>query len=59
MAGSQRYQGQAGYVLHGYRYQETSLIIEMFTREFGRVGSMSKLEGWAQELLTKSGRPPQ
>ena len=42
MAGSQRYQGQAGYVLHGYRYQETSLIIEMFTREFGRVGMVAK-----------------
>ena len=42
MASSQRYQGQAGYVLHGYRYQETSLIVEMFTREFGRVGMVAK-----------------
>lgn len=33
---------QPGYVLHSYPYQETSLIVEIFTREFGRVGVVAK-----------------
>lgn len=37
-----RYKDQAGYVLHGYPYQETSLIVEVFTREFGRVAMVAK-----------------
>jgi DNA repair protein RecO (recombination protein O) len=39
---STRHKEQAGYVLHSYPYQETSLIIELFTREFGRVGVVAK-----------------
>jgi DNA repair protein RecO (recombination protein O) len=39
---STRYKDQAGYVLHSYPYQETSLIIEVFTREFGRVAMVAK-----------------
>lgn len=37
-----RHKDEAGYVLHGYPYQETSLIIEVFTREFGRVAMVAK-----------------
>ena len=37
-----RHKEQPGYVLHSYPYQETSLIVEMFTREFGRVGMVAK-----------------
>jgi DNA repair protein RecO (recombination protein O) len=37
-----RHKDQAGYVLHSYPYQETSLIIEVFTREFGRVAMVAK-----------------
>ncbi len=39
---STRHKEQPGYVLHSYPYQETSLIIEMFTREFGRIGVVAK-----------------
>ncbi len=37
-----RHKEQPGYVLHSYPYQETSLIVEMFTREFGRIGMVAK-----------------
>lgn len=37
-----RHKDEAGYVLHSYPYQETSLIIEIFTREFGRVAMVAK-----------------
>lgn len=33
---------QAGFVLHGRHYSETSLILEVFTREQGRVGLLAK-----------------
>ena len=41
-AKSIRRKEQSGYVLHSYPYQETSLIVELFTREFGRVGVVAK-----------------
>ena len=34
--------GQPGFVLHSYPYKETSLIIDMFTREHGRVALIAK-----------------
>lgn len=34
--------GQPGFVLHSYPYKETSLIIDMFTRDHGRVGLVAK-----------------
>jgi DNA repair protein RecO (recombination protein O) len=37
-----RITGQPGFVLHSYPYKETSLIIDMFTRDFGRVGLVAK-----------------
>jgi DNA repair protein RecO (recombination protein O) len=42
MAKGNRHKEQPGYVLHSYPYQETSLIIEVFTREFGRVAMVAK-----------------
>ncbi len=41
-AKSVRHKEQPGYVLHSYPYQETSLIVEVFTREFGRVAMVAK-----------------
>lgn len=37
-----RVTGQPGFVLHSYPYKETSLIVDMFTRDFGRVGVVAK-----------------
>ena len=37
-----RHKEQPGYVLHSYPYQETSLIVELYTREFGRIGVVAK-----------------
>jgi DNA repair protein RecO (recombination protein O) len=39
---STRHKDQPGFVLHSYPYQETSLIVEVFTREFGRVAMVAK-----------------
>ena len=33
---------EAGYVLHTYPYKETSLIVEAFTRRFGRVALLAR-----------------
>jgi len=33
---------EPGYVLHTYPYKETSLIVELFTRNHGRVGLLAK-----------------
>lgn len=37
-----RVMGQPAFVLHSYPYKETSLIIELFTRDFGRVALIAK-----------------
>jgi len=37
-----RAEHQAGYVLHTYPYKETSLIVEAFTRNFGRVALLAR-----------------
>jgi DNA repair protein RecO (recombination protein O) len=33
---------ESGYVLHAYAYKETSLVVEVFTRRFGRVGLLAR-----------------
>ena len=33
---------EPGFVLHAYAYKETSLIVEAFTRRFGRVGLLAR-----------------
>ncbi|MBC7802650.1 MAG: recombination protein O N-terminal domain-containing protein, partial [Candidatus Parcubacteria bacterium] len=37
-----RAQHEPGFVLHAYPYKETSLIVEVFTRAFGRVGLLAR-----------------
>ena len=37
-----RVNGQPGFVLHSYPYKETSLIVDMFTRDHGRIGLVAK-----------------
>ena len=37
-----RVTGQPAFVLHSYPYKETSLIVEVFTRDFGRVPLIAK-----------------
>jgi DNA repair protein RecO (recombination protein O) len=37
-----RAEHEAGYVLHTYPYKETSLIVELFTRRFGRVALLAR-----------------
>ena len=37
-----RVAGQPGFVLHSYPYKETSLIIDLFSREHGRVALIAK-----------------
>lgn len=38
----ERRDGQSAFVLHAYPYKETSLIVEAFARDFGRVGLVAK-----------------
>ena len=42
MRGAQRVAEQSGFVLHSYPYSETSLVVESFTREHGRVPLVAK-----------------
>src|SRR5690606_28964742 len=37
-----RISGQPGFVLHSYPYKETSLIIDLFSRDHGRVALIAK-----------------
>src|ERR1700674_2757272 len=37
-----RAEHEPGYVLHTYPYKETSLIVEAFTRRFGRVSLLAR-----------------
>jgi DNA repair protein RecO (recombination protein O) len=39
---AQRISGQPGFVLHSYPYKETSLIVDLFTRDHGRIGVVAK-----------------
>ncbi|MGZ8288342.1 MAG: DNA repair protein RecO [Telluria sp.] len=40
--GDHRILGQPAFVLHSYPYKETSLIVDVFTRDFGRIGVVAK-----------------
>ena len=42
MSARQRIDQQPGFVLHSYPYRETSLIVEVFSRDHGRVGLVAK-----------------
>jgi DNA repair protein RecO (recombination protein O) len=39
---SSRADAQPAFVLHSYPFRETSLVVELFTRDFGRVGVVAK-----------------
>lgn len=39
---SDRHDDEPAYVLHAYAYKETSLIVEAFVREHGRIGMVAK-----------------
>jgi DNA repair protein RecO (recombination protein O) len=41
-ARSDRVHQQPGFVLHSYPYRETSLIVDVFTREYGRIPLIAK-----------------
>lgn len=41
-AGKHRQDGQQAYVLHSIPYRETSLIVEVFSRDHGRVGLVAR-----------------
>lgn len=41
-AAAGRITGQPAFVLHSYPYKETSLIVDMFTRDHGRIGLVAK-----------------
>ena len=42
MSVRQRIDQQPGFVLHSYPYRETSLIVEVFSRDHGRIGLVAK-----------------
>lgn len=42
MSARQRVDQQPGFVLHSYPYRETSLIVEVFSRDHGRIGLVAK-----------------
>jgi DNA repair protein RecO (recombination protein O) len=42
VSAKQRVDQQPGFVLHSYPYRETSLIVEVFSRDHGRVGLVAK-----------------
>jgi DNA repair protein RecO (recombination protein O) len=42
VAAIHRQDNQPAFVLHTYPFKETSLIVELFTREFGRVSAVAK-----------------
>jgi DNA repair protein RecO (recombination protein O) len=37
-----RVDNQPAFVLHTYSFRETSMVVEMFTRDFGRVALLAK-----------------
>jgi DNA repair protein RecO (recombination protein O) len=42
MAERGRQESREAFILHGYPYRETSLLIEVFTRQFGRVSMVAR-----------------
>ncbi|MBI5920117.1 MAG: DNA repair protein RecO [Betaproteobacteria bacterium] len=42
MSGRQRVDGQTAFILHSYAYSETSLIIDVFSRDFGRLPLLAR-----------------
>ncbi len=42
MSGRQRIDGQVAYILHSYAYSETSLILDVFSRDYGRLPLLAR-----------------
>ncbi|MBI3525834.1 MAG: DNA repair protein RecO [Betaproteobacteria bacterium] len=42
MSGRQRIDGQIAYILHSYAYSETSLILDVFSRDYGRLPLLAR-----------------
>ena len=42
MSGRQRIDGQLAYILHTYAYSETSLILDVFARDYGRLPLLAR-----------------
>ncbi|MBK7664050.1 MAG: DNA repair protein RecO [Sterolibacteriaceae bacterium] len=42
MSGKQRIDGESAYILHGYPFKETSLIVEVMSRNHGRVALVAR-----------------
>ncbi|MFZ2628705.1 MAG: DNA repair protein RecO, partial [Rugosibacter sp.] len=42
MSGKQRIDGQRAYVLHAYPYSETSLVVDVFSRDHGRLPLLAR-----------------
>ena len=42
MSGKQRIDDESAYVLHGYAFKETSLIVEVMSRDYGRVALIAR-----------------
>ena len=42
MSGRQRIDGQVVYILHSYAYSETSLILDVFARDYGRLPLLAR-----------------
>ena len=40
--GASRQDAQPAFVLHSYQFRETSLVVELFTREFGRIAVVAR-----------------
>jgi DNA repair protein RecO (recombination protein O) len=53
-AHASRVDQQPGFVLHAYAWRETSLIVEVFTRDYGRVALVARVKTWSGRNDIKS-----
>src|SRR5260370_3985412 len=46
-----RQESREAFILHGYAYRETSLLVEVFTRDFGRISMVARGARGARSTL--------
>src|SRR5258707_12915283 len=51
MAERTRQESREAFILHGYVYRETSLLVEVFTRDFGRISMVARGARGARSAL--------
>src|SRR5712691_563317 len=51
MAERTRQESREAFILHGYAYRETSLLVEVFTRDFGRISMVARGARGARSAL--------